>query len=154
MRPSPVRLEHYHLTALSLTHVEDYTPSFDEGLYPRFTNAEFSIGVRLGEADGEADRQFLVHLDLAAKPKANANFPYQFALGGDAIVSFHGLDSDLEKVRNLVLVNGASMLYGALREVLLSLSSRFPNGPIMLPSADFRDLPKKPQNAVQGPETK
>lgn len=154
MRPSPVRLEHYHLTALSLNHVEEYTPSFDEGLYPRFTNAEFSIGVRLGETDGNADQQFLVHLDLAAKPKANASFPYQFALGGDAIVSFHGSDRDPKMVRDLVLVNGASMLYGALREVLLSISSRFPNGPVMLPSADFRGLSEMPQDAVLAPEAK
>jgi preprotein translocase subunit SecB len=140
MRPSPVRLEHYHLTTLSLTPVEEYAPSFDEGIYPRFADAEFSIGVRLGEPGEDAAKQFLVHLDLAAKPKAGAAFPYQFALGADAIVSFHGADSDPAKVRDLVLVNGASLLYGALREVLLTLTSRFPNGPLMLPSADFRNL--------------
>lgn len=153
MKPSPVRLEHYHLTALSITAVEDYTPSFDDGLYPRFTDAEFSIGVRLGETDGDADRKFLVHLDLNAKPKENSTFPYQFAIGADAIVSFHGTDSDSATMRDLVLVNGASLLFGALREVLLSLTSRFPNGPVMLPSADFRGLRKNSKEVVDASNT-
>lgn len=140
MRPAPVRLEHYHLTALSLTPDEDYSPNFDDGLYPRFSEADFSIRVRLGESEGDDDQRYLVHLDLSGTPKESGKFPYTFTLGADAIVGFHGKKPDVEVLRDLVLVNGASLLYSALREVLVSLSGRFPNGPMMLPSVNFLDL--------------
>lgn len=141
MRPSPVRLEHYHLTEISLTPVEDYSPEFDDGLYPKFSESEFAIGVRLGESGSDGSQRFLVHLDLAGKPKEGGKFPYTFSIGADAIVEVRGPETDPE-IRDMALVNGASMLYSALREVLFSLSGRFPNGPMMLPSANFLELRK------------
>lgn len=153
MQPSQVRLEHYHLTALSITPIENYTPDFDGGLYPGFNNANFSIGVRLGEAEQNNEVQFMVRLDLSASPKKDASFPYEFDISAEAIVSFHGIEDDPAKLRELVLVNGASLLYGALREVVLTLTSRFPNAPVMLPSADFRTLPIERKSAKKVPKT-
>lgn len=140
MKPSKVRLEHYHLTALSILPNEDYSPTQDDDLYPKFADAEYHIGVRMGEPEENGSKRFLVHLELDGKPKEGRIFPYTFAIGGDAIISFHGKDDDAQLIRDLVIVNGAGMLYSALREALLSLSSRFPNGPMMLPSADFNGL--------------
>lgn len=143
MKQSPVRLEHYHLTALSILPSDDYVLDGDGDLYPKFADAEYQIGVRLAESDDKANHRYLVHLDLNCKPKEGRPFPYTFAIGADAIISFHGTgQEEVATIQDLSLVNGASMLYSALREVLMSISSRFPNGPIMLPSANFIDLRK------------
>lgn len=55
-----------------------------------------------------------------------------------------------EKRENLVAVNGCSMLYGAIREQVMTLSARSIHGMLMLPTASFKDKIKEnadiPQN--------
>lgn len=141
MRPAPVRLEHYHLTSLSIVPIDGYQVDFDSGLYPKFADANLNIQVELGEPDADSECQdFAVHLNLDAKPKDGGVFPYVFSIGADAIISYHGNEENHEIIRELAVVNGASMLYSSLREVLFSLTFRFPNGPMMLPSASFLEL--------------
>lgn len=48
-----------------------------------------------------------------------------------------------EKQEVLLLVNGSSMLYSALREALLTMTFRCTNGPVMLPSVHFVQLEKQ-----------
>lgn len=141
MRPSPVRLEHYNFAGLSIVPIEGYEPDLEsDNPYPKFANADFSIHVRIAEpSPDESHQKFLLHLDLKGEPKKDLPFPYQFSIGADAIISLRG-KVESKNIRNLVSVNGASMLYSALREALLSLTYRFPNGPMMLPSASFIDL--------------
>jgi len=138
MRPSVIRLEHYNLTSLSIEPVEGYAPNFDEGLYPKFSNADFDIRVRLGEPVDDDD-EYMIRLFLKASPKADKPFPYTFSVGADAVLTYHGKKDNAER-RELLLVNGASLLYSALREMLFSLTFRFSTGPMMLPSANFIDL--------------
>ena len=49
-------------------------------------------------------------------------------------------DGALDERRRLVAINGASILYGAMREHLLTLSARHRHGPVLLPCLDFRGL--------------
>lgn len=55
-----------------------------------------------------------------------------------------------EKRENLVTVNGCSMLYGAIREQVMTLSARSVHGMLILPTANFQDKIKEntelPQN--------
>lgn len=139
MRPSAVRLEHYNLTSLLIQPVEGYSPNFDEGLYPKFANADFDISVRLGEPVDDDDDEYMIHLVLKASPKEGKPFPYTFSVGADAVLTYHGKRDNSER-QEFILVNGTSMLYSAVREVLFSLTFRFPVGPMMLPSANFIDL--------------
>lgn len=46
-----------------------------------------------------------------------------------------------EKRRNLIAVTGASILYGACREMLCNLTARGPHGMMSLPSVSFQPLP-------------
>ncbi|HRI56303.1 MAG TPA: hypothetical protein PK170_04315 [Anaerolineae bacterium] len=46
----------------------------------------------------------------------------------------------LDERKRLVVINGASMLFGAIREQLLSLSGRHKFGPFLLPSLNFANL--------------
>lgn len=153
MRPSPIRLKHYNLATLHIDPVEGFEPSFDAEPYPSFSNAKFQIGVRIDEAEATADTHpFVLHLKLDGEPKEGKSFPYRFAVAATAIVEFRGGD-DANKRRDLIAVNGTSLVYSAVREVLLSLTFRFPNGPMLLPSANFLDMVKKPQTVAAGPSS-
>ncbi|TAN52538.1 MAG: hypothetical protein EPN21_03780 [Methylococcaceae bacterium] len=45
-------------------------------------------------------------------------------------------------------INGAAILYGAIRDQVLSLTSRCIHGPLMLPTVNFLDRRKQPAGAV------
>jgi hypothetical protein len=48
---------------------------------------------------------------------------------------------------DLAAVNGAALLWSAIREQVLALTSRMPAGPAMLPTVHFHDLKRQPQAA-------
>lgn len=50
----------------------------------------------------------------------------------------------LGPAEDLVTVNGAALLWSAIREQLLTLTSRMPAGPVMLPTVHFHDLKQSP----------
>ena len=50
----------------------------------------------------------------------------------------------LGPANDLVTVNGAALLWSAIREQLLTLTSRMPAGPVMLPTVHFHDLKQSP----------
>ncbi len=54
-----------------------------------------------------------------------------------------------EKMQDLVGITGASMLYGACREMLANLTARGPHGMVSLPSVSF--VPLKEEPTPQGP---
>ena len=90
MRPSPVRLEHYNFTGLSIVPVGSYEADLKNDIpYPKFSNADFNIHVRIAEPSPDASHpKFFLHLDLDGKPKEDLPFPYEFSIGADAIISF------------------------------------------------------------------
>jgi len=49
-----------------------------------------------------------------------------------------------------LLVNGSSMLYSAMREMLLTITQRCMHGPVMLPSVNFIRLEKDYQEEQSG----
>lgn len=140
MRAAPVRLKHYHLTRISIEPNEAYEIDSvnQKDPYPEFRHANFQIGVHVAR-DANDKNIHLVAVELKAEPKTGEQFPYKFQIGAEGIVSCHD-ESDEATVRKLSAVNGCSLLYSALRDTLLSLSLRLPNGPVLLPSANFNDL--------------
>jgi preprotein translocase subunit SecB len=44
-----------------------------------------------------------------------------------------------EKRKDLIVVNGATILYGAIREMTLNVTSRSASGPMLLPAVNFED---------------
>lgn len=45
-----------------------------------------------------------------------------------------------ELIESIVTVNGSSLLYGAIREIVFSFTAQSTHGAIMLPTLDFRGL--------------
>lgn len=141
MEPSRLRLETYHLTKISVIPrpATDATPL---GQYADFSNVEFGSNVslhELTEKDSPNVRQGL-SLVLTAKPGEGCTFPYDIEMEMMGVFDTNDLPSEKRDV--LLLVNGSSMLYSAMREMLLTITQRCMHGPVMLPSVNFIRLEK------------
>lgn len=102
------------------------------------------MDIALGELADAPDRgEYAVTVGVSNGEGA-PGFPYRFAV---RVEGFFELMSDEpnEERKRLTVINGASMLYGIIREQLLSLSTRHRNGPLLLPSLDFRGLKERPK---------
>ena len=142
MEPSRIQLRTYHLGAVSIIpHADaDATPL---GQYADFNHVDFSSKVSLQERiqeEGDGCNQYGLHLKISAKRGESKAFPYDIEVDIFGVFDVGAL-ADKDRIP-LLLVNGASMLYGALREVLLNITYRCMHGPVMLPSVHFVQLEK------------
>ena len=147
---SPLQLEHSVLTEFHLEVVKLQEMPLRMG-YPSFKEAKFStesVFERLSKDDIPEDAEPVPHYGvqltvwISPKDEDNPQFPYK------AKVSIHGIFATTlpEESRDaLVLVNGSSLLYSAVREQLLMASGRFAGPGLMLPTVQFADLAKKMQ---------
>lgn len=113
-----------------------------------FDGVSITTEVGLGEIDMAHERgpMYLVTLRLRIdnQPSAeepNRKFsPYLIDIEAAGVVLLPRGAEKLGPPKDLVTVNGASLLWSALREQLLTLTSRMPAGPVMLPTVHFHDL--------------
>lgn len=136
MQQSRLRLEHYNLMHLHLEPVLE-AESAALGSYADFEKATLGSSIQFSPVElPNGESHYSVDLTLTAGPKeGQSNFPYRLKI--QLLGIFDGRDLPEEKREALVAVNGASMLYGVAREVLLSLTSRSVGGPVMLPTVEF-----------------
>lgn len=150
MQPSPLQLEGYFLKKLSFT--------VDDGLLPQVeTSKDVEIGVevpveyppislavepeiRIVDA-GEK----LWRCDLTVKcgdPRKvkKSELPYSLEVGFVGLIRIAGSIPE-DHAEQLVRVNGPALLYSAAREVVLTLTSRSPGPPFLLPSVTFLTPP-------------
>ena len=79
--------------------------------------------------------QLELTIKLASVERANP-FIYEFEIMAIGVVEVVAqLPEDQKK--QIAVVNGLSILYGALREMVINLSSRSPFGPLTLPTLSF-----------------
>lgn len=145
MQLSPLQLLEYAFDGLSVMPVEGYEadPAFAPGLvfFPGKLAMSADTGLALlDEKDNYSD--FGVKLTLRVGPKEDAQAPYNIQVSVRGIVRMHlkQTDGQAEERRVRALVNGASLLYGAVREMVSTVTSRSANGPLLLPSLSFQDL--------------
>lgn len=142
MQPSNLRLETYHYTKIVVVPRPDAQIA-PAGQYVDFNNVEFGSEVTIGEIvnpDGLNSHKTIL-LELKASPSGNSKFPYDIDIGAIGVFDVSGLPAEKQEV--LLLVNGSSMLYSALREALLTMTFRCTYGPVMLPSVHFVQLEKQ-----------
>ena len=144
MNPSMLQLKHYHFTAFSLqshAKVADVPRVDTDDLYPALAAEELAPLISHAEPDTDDPREFVVAVKLEYTPPQGSSFPYCFLIEAEGLfIIAH--DGGLEERRQLVAVNGASILYGAMREHLLAVSARHRHGAVMLPCLDFRGIAK------------
>ncbi len=153
MQLSPMQLLEYVFDGVSVLPVEGYQadPAFAPGLvfFPGklAMSADTSLAL-LDEKEKYSD--FAVKLTLRVGPKEEAQAPYNIHISVRGIVRMHltRADGQAEERRVRALVNGASLLYGAVREMVSTVSSRSVHGPLLLPSLNFQDLANHKPDAV------
>lgn len=107
-----------------------------------FNNVKFDVELERGssapENDVPHDRLFVIKLTLRIENQEGKRAPYKVDISALGLVE---LSEKVEKQTRIELatVNGASLIYGAIRDVVLLLTSRSIAGPMMLPTVDFRD---------------
>lgn len=141
MRQSPLYLNHYQLLEFSIKPEDEYEVPEPEG-YPDFNGAEYSSVVKVGrDADEKDPRDYVVILEISIKPKEQGSFPYHLNMG---IEGYFSVPEDLPTPdfdrQRFVKINGPALLYGAVREITLMMTSRFQNGPLMIPTVTFIDI--------------
>lgn len=106
-------------------------------------------GVRIlcdvGHADAEEEGSaptndsMLVSLRLRITNEEGKKCPYKVTVAVSGIFKWLNKDTEQEKRRDLTVVNGATILYGAIREMVMTVTSRSVSGQILLPAVNFED---------------
>ena len=139
MNQSPLRLERYALLAIRLEPAPNAEPA-ENSYHVDFDKADFTATVNFSPVHlPNGEPRFAIDLTLEAKPKADvAGFPYSFFL--QMVGFFDGQQLPEATRHKLVVVNGASMLYSAARDMLVGLSLRSVFCTVLLPSVSFAYL--------------
>ena len=145
MQLSPLQLLEYTFDGVSVIPVDGYEadPAFAPGLvfFPGKLAMSADTGLALLD-EKEKYSDFGVKLTLRVGPKDDAQAPYNIQISVRGVVRMHltQADGQAEERRVRALVNGASLLYGAVREMVSTITSRSAHGSFLLPSLSFQDL--------------
>ena len=148
MKLARVELQHYCVTALSLTANRSY-------------DAQKSIDARLADlkvepqlmADGKDSRHWQVTMKITYRPGPDANVPYHFSL--EVVGKFQVAQAvKTEKAQWLVETNATAVLYSTAREFLRSVMANGPYKPMLLPTVSFYEPQPGRAAVVAEPDAK
>jgi hypothetical protein len=142
MNRSPLQLKHYHFVSLALQAREDIDPASlaeSAGPYPDFDGITLEPEVSLFSDDDAGEcGPYLLRLAMGYHPEDD-HFPYSFEVVIEGVFSLED-GSNTTDCKKTVVINGASVLYSAVREQLMTLSGRHLYGPMLLPALNFQHL--------------
>jgi len=146
MNPSPLNMDHYYVTSLSMTANSTFDAKRPIDL--KFEQLQVEHVLR---EDQPADRHWQVTLRVMFRPGPDVNVPYHFMV---EMIGLFQVDSSFpeEMVKKLVETNATGMLFGIAREILRSTMSAGPFIPLILPTVSF--LPDQPAEQQAAPEAK
>ena len=167
MKPSPIQLLQLTFKRVNVeidpAHAPDQAPNPMTSVFV-FDGVSITTEVGLAEVDlnHERGQLYLVSLQVLIDNRREANepdckfSPYRIDIEAAGIVQLVNGADKIGTPHDLVTVNGASLLWSAIREQLLTLTSRMPAGPVMLPTVHFHDLkqPTIEAAAPAAPKTK
>jgi preprotein translocase subunit SecB len=113
---------------------ENWAPSFDANGVEIHT--EVTFGVPEDQASDPRNFMVAVRLAILNNNEEKKRAPYIVDVHAQGWFDLLG-DIPLEKREGIVRVNGASMILGAIREVVLQISSRSAFGPFVVPTMRF-----------------
>ena len=154
MKPSPVQLMqlmYKHVKVeLDPAHLPAEVPNPLTSVFT-FDGVSLQSEVGIGEADPNHERgtMFFVELKVVVDNAPNPDTadqkyaPYKIDVAIEGVVLIPKGAEQLGDPEDLAAVNGASMLWSAVREQVLTITSRMRAGPVVLPSVHFHDLKKQ-----------
>jgi len=165
MKPAPIQLLQVMFRRVSVEWDERHAPAEPPNPFTTvFTfdgvdiSTEFSIGVL--DAEDERGRMFGIGLrvlvdNAEAVDDPDRKFsPYLIDVEARGMVLVPNGAETLAPAQELAAVNGASLLWSAIREQVLSVSSRMLAGPVMLPTVHFHDLKQQEESLKVAPQEK
>lgn len=137
-----LQLEHYHFTeCVVVARDVEFDDIEVEGPYPSFAKQKIHSTVNIATQESDDNpHSFLLTLEIECDPEDNSSFPYLFSFKVEGVFECNYSEDDLEERKKYVVCNGSSMLYGAVREVLITLTSRQKYGPLLLPTTSFMNM--------------
>ena len=160
MKQSPIQLLQLTFNRVHVEIDSEHAPA--EPTNPMTTAFVFdgiSITTEIGLAEmdmtHERGQMYLVSLRLLVENQASAAepdrrfSPYRIDVDAAGVILLPKGAEKLGSPHDLVLVNGASLLWSAIREQVLTLTSRMPAGPVMLPTVHFHDLKQPTADPVE-----
>lgn len=145
MQLSPLQLLEYTFEGVSVLPVDGYVadPQFAPGVvfFPGKLAISADTGLVLLEEQASYS-DFGVKLTLRVRPKTDGDAPYTVEMSARGMVRMHLAQEQgqAEERQSRALVNGVSLLYGVVREMVSNITSRSVHGPMLLPSLSFADL--------------
>lgn len=126
---APLQLERHRILEINLKATE--------GRVEKFT-IDTKTEVALAQNQEDPHRwRVILRVDLIAPKEGKASYTGRIVFEG-----FFRADSSLpeERIPKIIAVNGASILYGAARETIASLTARGPHPMVTLPAVSFFDV--------------
>lgn len=150
MKPSPIQLLRLTFKRVNIeldpANLPAQIPNPLEGVLT-FDGVTMLTDVGIGEAlpDDGGSMFFLelrLQVDNRVQPDAPQQkfSPYLIDIAAEAIVLIPTGAEQLGPPEDLAIVNGAGLMWSAIREQVLNLTSRMRAGPVMLPTVHFHDL--------------
>lgn len=165
MKTAPIQLSQISFRRVSVELDGKRFPS--DGSEPKnlshdFDRVKIATGVNFspedeGDGEGRGTGYFLalrVAVDNQEKEEGDTRFsPYLIDIEAGAVIRALPGSEALEDIEGIVLVNGTSLLWSAIREQVSNLTARMPAGAVTLPTVNFLDLKEKKRQKDQGAGT-
>lgn len=137
MMQPPLQLKKYFYPEFSVEAIQEFSPSKVQGEVA----LDLKVDIDLKKISEDA-RNYELHMGLQISPNEEANGPYRIKLLSVGIFEVHE-DFPEDQIDNLLKINAVSMLYGMAREFVLTITSRGPFLPVMLPTTSFMSTEAK-----------
>ncbi len=132
MKASQLSLDDLTFLEVSVNVNQDYIGKINEF---DFDGVMFNWGIRHGKRNDEGT-EWWVGLEVGMKSDEDKQCPYHLNVRAAAMFSLPD-DYPQEKRECFIYESGASLIYGAIREMVMNISSRSAHGALMLPTASF-----------------
>jgi preprotein translocase subunit SecB len=150
---SPLQLLEFAFEEVTVRTVAGYEgkkqpPGFVSVPADLHVSAESSIAL-LAEHAKYSD--FGLKLLLSVEPKEANSAPYETTVGVRGTFRMHQMDDmkDGDERRKRALVNGISILYGLVRDMVCTVTSRSIHGQMLLPTLNFSSLAAQSSQAPE-----
>lgn len=158
MKPSPVQLLQSTIDKISVEVNEDFTGVGEGQIWAE--DITLQVREQVEQASDYWDgrdvppvpeirgRTYVITLGVRTDPKEKTQAPYSFEiLASGLVVCMVERIGEMEP-DEAAKQYGLSMIYGAMREQLLILTSRMIHGPRLLPTVSFMEPPRASKNGA------
>lgn len=135
MKPAPISFLHYFVSEVSVIAKFDFDP--ESPVQGRMDEFQTRLDLRKTQQDEDEKDLWQVDLEVNHQPSPEVNFPYEFKMKIHGFFECVVEELEVDEQERQVRINGASMLYGIVREVIRANTSRGPWNSIMIPTISF-----------------